>query len=89
MFGALCLKAANNKAGVMYWKDYLVFKLPKEDEKEALALDGVKPFAPMGDRVMNGWVQVPYEYHDHWKKWAEKAMKFVAEIEVKPKKKSK
>lgn len=71
----------------MFWKDYLVFKLPKEDENEALALDGVAPFAPMGDRVMNGWTQVPYDYAPRWKEWTEKAMAFVALIEVKEKKK--
>lgn len=89
MFGALCLKAPNNKAGVMFWKDYMVFKLPKEEENEALALDGVQLFAPMGDRVMNGWVQVPFDYANRWEAWTNSAMEFVAKIEVKPKKQKK
>ncbi len=87
MFGALCLKSPNGKAGVMFWRDYMVFKLPKEDENEVLAFDGVKVFAPMGDREMKGWTQVPYANSEHWQKWAEKAMHFVAKIEVPPKKK--
>jgi hypothetical protein len=91
MFGALCVKnEKNNKAGVMFWKDYMVFKLPEEQLNDALAMDGIQMFSPMGgDKFMNGWVQVPYDYKDNWQEWAEKSMDFVALIEPKPKKKKK
>ncbi|KAB2914921.1 MAG: hypothetical protein F9K23_12395 [Bacteroidetes bacterium] len=89
MFGAMCLKAPNGKAGVMFWRDYMVFKLPEAELNEALALDGVQMFTPMDNRAMNGWAQVPYDYADRWKDWAEQSMAYTATIEVKPKKKSK
>lgn len=88
MFGALCLKAPNGKAGVMFWKDYMVFKLPDNMLNEALAKDGIQMFSPMGGgKSMNGWAQVPYDYKDSWQEWAEQSMAFVATIEAKPKKK--
>lgn len=31
MFGALCIKAPNGKAGVMFWKEFLVVKLEGEE----------------------------------------------------------
>ncbi len=89
MFGALCLKAPNGKAGVMFWKDYMVFKLPTIELNEALSMDGIQMFTPMDNRAMNGWAQVPYDYADRWKQWAQQAMAFVALIEEKPKKKKK
>jgi hypothetical protein len=89
MFGALCLKAPNGKAGVMFWKDFIVVKLPAEELNEALAMDGIQMFTPVDGRAMNGWAQVPYDYADRWKGWAEKAMVNAAAIEVKPKKKGK
>ena len=30
MFGALCIKALNGKAGVMCWKEFMIFKLDVE-----------------------------------------------------------
>lgn len=90
MFGALCLKAPNGKAGVMFWKDYMVFKLPENELNDALAMDSIQMFSPMGGgKSMNGWAQVPYDYKEQWKPWAEKSMEFVSKIEVKPKKKKK
>ena len=87
MFGALCLKAANGKAGVMYWKEYIVFKLESKDEQEVLKLEGAKVFTPMDNRPMNGWVQVPGMHMARWQHYAELAMDYVKKIEVKPKKK--
>lgn len=88
MFGALCIKAPNGKAGVMFWKDDMISKLDEEYEKEALALKGAKLFDPMGGRPMNGWVQLPYAHAAKWKKYATYAMEKVRKIEVpvKPKK---
>jgi len=77
MFGALCLKAPNGKAGVMFYKDDIVFKLTGDDEKAAMKLKGAKLFDPMGGRPMGGWVQVSYEHAAKWKSFAEKAMAYV------------
>lgn len=74
MFGALCFKAPNGKAAAMYWKGDMVFKLTGEDEKEALSLDGASYFDPMGNRPMQGWVQIPYHYKDRWKEFAKKSL---------------
>lgn len=86
MFGALCLKAPNGKAGVMFWKGFMVFKLPDTEQAKALLLKDAKIFTPMDGRAMNGWVQVPEECSAKWKQLAETAMEHVKKIEVKPKK---
>ena len=80
MFGALCLKAPNGKAGVMFWKDEIIFKLEVSDLKKALALKNAKMFDPMGNRPMNGWVQLSYEHSGKWKDLAIKSMKYVSDL---------
>ncbi|MES2704701.1 MAG: hypothetical protein V4649_18820 [Bacteroidota bacterium] len=87
MFGALCIKAPNGKAGVMYWKGYIVFKLEGKHQEAALRLKDAKVFAPMDGRPMNGWVQVSEEHSPKWKEYATLAMDYVKTIEVKKKKK--
>jgi len=82
MFGALCIKAPNGKAGVMFWHEDMIFKLPEKDTKEALALKGAKIFEPAAGRPMGGWVHVPNKYSDKWKKYAISSMRNVAMIEV-------
>ncbi len=77
MFGAQCLKAPNGKALAFFYKDEMVFKLPKEAEQEALALDGAHYFNPMDDRPMNGWVQLSYHYAARWPEFAEQALEYV------------
>ena len=77
MFGALCIKAPNGKAVAMFWKDCMVFKLRGEAEKEAMSLDGVGLFNPMGNRPMGGWVQVPWDYSDRWREFGQAAMDYV------------
>jgi hypothetical protein len=87
MFGALCIKAPNDKAGVMFWKEYMVFKLPETEQAKALQLKDAKMFTPMEGRPMNGWVQLSEEHSDKWEELAETAMEHVKQIEVKAKKK--
>ena len=88
MFGALCMKTPNGKSGAMFWRDHLVVKLIGHNLDEALALDGTKPFEPMEGKVMGGWVQIPYDYRDEWKKFAQVSVEGVSQLEVKiPKKK--
>ena len=80
MFGALCLKAPNGKAGVMFWKEYMIFKLPEDDLNKALELKDAQMFTPMEGRAMNGWVQLSYEHKGMWKELAELAMDYVKQI---------
>lgn len=81
MFGALCVKAPNGKAGIMFWKDYMIFKLDKQNEQQALGLKDAKLFDPMDGRPMNGWVQLSYEHASKWKKYAVLAMDYVRKID--------
>ncbi len=87
MFGALCIKALNGKAGVMYRKGDMIFKLPADDERAALKLSGTKIFDPMDGRPMNGWVQMGEEHASQWKYYAQLAMDYVSKIEVEKKEK--
>ncbi len=81
MFGAQCLKAPNGKALAMFWKDCMVFKLEKPLEEEVLkSLAGSPLFNPMGNRLMGGWVQIPFEHAEQWPALAEKAMDYVKNI---------
>lgn len=85
MFGALCLKAPNGKAGVMFWKEYMVFKLPAAIQEQALQLKDAKMFTPMDGRAMNGWVQLSEVHAGTWQEYAATAMEYVAAIVVKGK----
>jgi hypothetical protein len=89
MFGALCIKAANGKAGVMFWKDDMIFKLDGEDQQEALSMKGAKMFDPMGGRPMNGWVHVPNAHSAKWEKLAKISMRNAEKAEVLKKAKKK
>ena len=89
MFGALCIKALNGKAGVMFWREDMIFKLDGDMLDKALAIPGAKLFDPMGGRPMNGWVQVPNVHSAKWKKYALTAMSGVGKIDVSKKVKSK
>lgn len=80
MFGAKCLKAPNGKALALFWREYMVFKLTGDAAAEALSLDGAQMFTPMEGRPMNGWIQVPFEYVERWKGFAEEALAYVREI---------
>src|SRR5687768_8586739 len=80
MFGALCIKALNGKAGVMFWKEFMVFKLPGDEEKKAMALKGAKVFEPADNRPMKGWVQLSFDHAKQWKKLAQTSMQYVATL---------
>lgn len=89
MFGALCIKAPNGKARIMFWREYMVFKLPATDQAKVLLLKDAKMFTPMEGRAMNGWVQLSEQHQAVWKQYAEMAMEYVRKIKVKEKKKAK
>jgi len=77
MFGALCIKAPNGKAGVMFWKEHMVFKLGGKAQEDALRLKEAKVFAPMEGRPMNGWIQLSDAHMKKWKYFAEIAHEWV------------
>ncbi len=80
MFGALCIKAPNGKAGVMYWNEFLVVKLEGEELQKALELKGAKIFTPMENRPMGGWVQLSFDHSKKWKEFAKKSMEYVKSL---------
>ena len=80
MFGALCIKAPNGKAGVMFRKDEMVFKLDEEKATDVLKLKGTHVFEPAKGRKMNGWYLVPSAHSAKWKELAEISMAIVKEI---------
>jgi len=71
MFGAKCLKHSK-KAFAMYYRENMIFKLPKDDP--ALALEGVRLFEPMPGRPMNGWFEVPNRHASRWEELAVRAL---------------
>lgn len=79
MFGALCIKATNGKSTAMFWKDTMIFKLNSEDEKKVLKLKGARQAAHLyaPDRLMTGWVQVPFSHSSKWKNLAKKSLEYI------------
>ncbi len=79
LFGCQCVKALNGKAAFFYWPqgEAAVFKLQGDAAQEALALDEAHYFNPMGDRPMNGWVQLSFHYADRWPAFAAQALAYV------------
>lgn len=79
LFGKPCFKI-NGKAFICFFQNEMVFKLTGDTHSEALNFDGSKLFDPSGKkRPMKEWVQVPFDYNEHWKKFAQEAMKYVIE----------
>jgi hypothetical protein len=70
MFGSLCMKTPNEKAGAMLWHDNIVVKLAGDSFSEALDLNGSKVFEPMEGRPMKEWVQIPFVHQNEWKRFA-------------------
>jgi hypothetical protein len=83
MFGSLCMKTPNGKAGAMLWHDNIVVKLEGASLADATALEGAKVFEPMEGRLMNGWVQIPFIHADKWKNFVLKSVSSVAVLKKK------
>ena len=78
MFGKPCFKIGG-KAFVCFFNNEMVFKLTGEKHIEALSLNESQLFDPSGKkRPMKEWVQVPFDYSDNWKEYAESAKKYVS-----------
>lgn len=80
MFGAKCLRAANGKAGIMFWKEQMVFKLDSLETKKALTIKEARPFDPTGGMPLEGWTQLPFSQCNKWKLLAEISMAYVKYI---------
>jgi hypothetical protein len=77
MFGKKCIKIGS-KAGVALFKDFLVFKLPKEIHSEAISLAGSELWDPSGKgRPMKEWVQVSIEHKQKFKEFAKASAEYV------------
>ena len=77
LFGKLCYKI-NKKAFCCFFENEMVFKLSGEMHSEALSLDGSQLFDPSKKgRPMKEWVQVPFDYQEKWKAFAEAAAAYV------------
>jgi hypothetical protein len=78
-FGVFCIKAPNGKLTALFWKNNLMFKLNKKDEKETLNLKGARPgthiYVP--ERPMTGWVKVPLTHSAKWKNLTKKSISYV------------
>ena len=78
MFGGVChLLKGNMFCGV--YKDYLILRLGKEEARDALRMDTVRPFDITG-KPMKGWVMVKAEgfaEHQQLQAWLNKARRFV------------
>ena len=77
MFGKKCVKI-NNKAGVALFKDFLVFKLPEKEHKDAISLAGSELWDPSGKgRPMKEWVQLTIEHKEKFEKFAKASADYV------------
>jgi len=77
MFGKKCIKV-NNKAAVALFREYIVFKLPKEDVIQALSLSNSGLWDPSGKgRAMKEWVQITIEHKSHFRVLSIKSAKYV------------
>lgn len=76
LFGKACFKL-NNKAFLCFIEKDMVFKLKGSAHIEAMGLENTKLFDPSGKgRPMKEWVQVGYEHHHLWEKFALEAQKY-------------
>lgn len=77
MFGKKCIKI-NNKAGVALFKEYLVFKLPEKEHKDAISLAGSELWDPSGKgRSMKEWVQLTMEHKEKFEEFAKASADYV------------
>lgn len=77
LFGKPCFKI-NGKAFICFFQHEMVFKLTGDKHSEALSFDGSQLFDPSGKgRPMKEWVQVPYDYKEHWENFAQQALMYV------------
>jgi len=77
MFGVSCYKV-HRKPFIMLHDNEIVCKLFDEEHTKALKLKGAKLFNPLDNgQPMKNWVHIPFDYHDLWTTYAEKAFNYV------------
>ncbi len=80
MFGVPTLKIGG-KAFATFWEDGVVFKLPADDLKRALAIPGAHLFDPGGmGRTMKEWAVVPASHAGEWSALAWAALGYVTTL---------
>ena len=80
LFGKECFKIGG-KPFVCFFQQCMVFKLQGELHDEAMSFDGSILFDPSGKgRPMKEWIQVPYQYKEHWSKFAQEAHDYVGSL---------
>ena len=87
-FGYPCAYINRHMACGLF-EDSMFLRLSVEDEKTFLKMDGVRPFAPMKDRPMKGYVIVPESLINSPKElkgWIKKSFSFVGTLPPKEKK---
>jgi TfoX/Sxy family transcriptional regulator of competence genes len=87
MFGYPCGFVNGNMFAGLFAEE--LFVRISDDEQKALAALGGKPFAPMANRPMKGYLCVPAAMHDDraaLKRWLEKALAHTASLPPKVKK---
>ncbi len=82
MFGRICAKMPNGKAGMILRENTLIVKLSPEEAEE----NCFKLFTPKEGRPMNGWYEINFEDKAIWKQWAEISCTEVAKLPAKEKK---
>ncbi len=83
MFGTLCAKMPNGKAGMMLKDETLLVKIPEEMAEKV----DFPVFTPMENRPMKGWYEIAFSQKDDWKKFAELSCSEVAKLAPNKKKK--
>ena len=69
--------------------DRVAVRLPEEQAAELLAVEGATPFAPMENRPMKGYVQIPEAWHDDLdqaRPWVDRSLAYVMAMPPKEKK---
>jgi TfoX/Sxy family transcriptional regulator of competence genes len=91
MFGYPCGFVNGHMCAGLFAEDLFV-RLGEDEERELLGLAGAKPFAPMANRPMRGYVCVPPVMHAARRalgRWVGRAVAFAASLPPKVKKAAK
>ncbi|WP_118976411.1 hypothetical protein [Taibaiella koreensis] len=79
LFGKPCFETGG-KAFICFFGKSMVFKLPVEAHRVAMALEEAVLFDPSGKgRAMKEWVQLSYRHRDRWPDLAQEAFVYARE----------
>jgi len=78
MFGKKCIKVGN-KACIALYNEDIVFKIPREEVEELLALEGSVLWDPSGKgRAMKEWIQIPNAHSNQYIKLAKTSAEYIS-----------